>query len=100
MPEEIDLSMLTIEHILPQSKGEETEDAYDVGAIGNLFLVNETINGKLDNKDFSEKKKILQQDKSIYIDDQLRNAAKWTQESIANRGVTLAEIGFSKIWKI
>lgn len=100
MPEEVDLSMLTIEHILPQSQGEETGDAFDVGAIGNLILINESINGKVSNKSFKDKMLHFTAANNVYLDKSLKDAKKWEFEAIGKRGVTLAEIGYSKIWKI
>ena len=100
MPEEVDLSMLTIEHILPQSAGEETDDEFDVGAIGNLILINETINGKADNKSFKEKMKLFTSKNNVYMDEYLSASEEWVDQSIANRGIELARIGYNKIWKI
>lgn len=100
MPEEVDLSMLTIEHILPQSKGEETDDEFDVGAIGNLILVNETINGKADSKSFLDKMKLFTSKNNVFMDDYLSQAEDWTEQSIADRGIELARVGYNKIWKI
>lgn len=100
MPEEIDLSMMTIEHLLPQSQNEWTGDAYDVGAIGNLLLINETVNGKLGTKSFKEKMKILKETPNVYMDEGLKKIGQWDPIAIAHRGVELAEIGHSKIWKI
>lgn len=101
MPEEVDLSMMTIEHIMPQSATSEwTGDASDVGAIGNLLLINETLNGKIGNKSFNDKMKVLKAEKHVYMDDTLREAAVWTTDSIAERGKALAKIGHSKVWVI
>ncbi len=100
MPEEIDLSMLTIEHIMPQSQGDFTGDAFDVGAIGNLIFINETLNGKVADKPFKEKMKIFADSANVYMDEFLRKSAKWDEQSIADRGVMLAELGHSKIWRI
>jgi hypothetical protein len=100
MPEEVDATMLTIEHLLSQSKGKETDDEFDVGAIGNLILVNESINGNLGDKSFKDKKPLLISKHNVYLDDSVKNATDWNAESIGIRGFSLAEIGYSKIWKI
>jgi len=92
--------MMTIEHILPQSVGEETADEFDVGAIGNLILINENLNGKLGNKNFKEKKKILNDFNGIYCDDYLKKSSSWDDASIGKRGVQLAKIGYNDIWSI
>jgi hypothetical protein len=100
MPEEVDVSMLTIEHILPQSKGEISDDENDVGAIGNLIFVNEKINGEADDKPFKDKIKLFTEANNVYLDTALQAATEWDNEAIAQRGVALAEIGYSTIWKI
>lgn len=100
MPEEVDLSMMTIEHIKPQSEGEYTGDAYDLGAIGNLLFINESLNGKIDNKPFLKKMEILKAAPNVYMDDELRNAVSWDEDAIAIRGERLATLGHSQIWKI
>lgn len=100
MPEEVDRSMLTIEHLMPQSVGEETGDEFDVGAIGNLILVNETVNGKLGVKPFSDKMEVLRKTQNLYVDDELKEAKSWSDQNIADRGVRLARLGHSKVWQI
>jgi hypothetical protein len=100
LPEEVDPSMLTIEHILPQSKGSESDDQYDVGAIGNLILINESLNGKVSTKDFKDKMKIFTTKNNVYLDDNLKAAEEWDAQAIAARGTFLANIGYEKIWKI
>ena len=100
MPEEVDVSMLTIEHILPQSKGQTSDDEKDVGAIGNLIFVNDTINGKADDKPFKDKIKLFTESNNVYLDKSLKDAEVWNNDSIAERGVALAEIGYSSIWNI
>lgn len=100
MPEEVDVSMLTVEHLLPQSKGKESYDEFDVGAIGNLIFINESINGDLADKSFKDKKPLLLSKHNVYMDDMLKSAEEWNSKAIAARGLALAEIGYSKIWKI
>ena len=100
MPDEVDPSMLTIEHIRPQSQGDETEDEFDVGAIGNLLFINEILNGKVDNKSFKERKAMFSSRNNVYMDEYLKNATTWANSDIAARGIELAEIGYSEIWKI
>lgn len=100
MPKEIDLNLLTIEHILPQSKGEETGDEFDVGAIGNLIFVSEAINAKLATKPFSEKKKLFIKENHVHVDEYLAAATSWDADQIAERGVHLAGVGHESIWNI
>jgi uncharacterized protein with ParB-like and HNH nuclease domain len=100
LPVEVDVNMLTIEHILPQSKGEETGDEFDVGAIGNLIFLNEALNGSADDKDFTAKKKYYIEKNNVFSDDYLRNAVRWTEKDIADRGIELGRIGYNHIWRI
>jgi uncharacterized protein with ParB-like and HNH nuclease domain len=100
MPDELDVSLMTIEHIFPQSKGEESGDDRDVGAIGNLIFMNEKLNGKVDDKNFKEKKKYYTPANSVYVDEKLQGADDWGADMIAIRGFHLAKIGYEKIWKI
>lgn len=100
MPDEVDTSMLTIEHVLGQADGEETGDEFDVGAIGNLLFVSDAVNGKAGTKDIQKKLKLFTQKNQVYIDPMLAGAAKWDSESIALRGVDLARTGYQKIWNV
>ncbi|MCU4180859.1 DUF262 domain-containing protein [Bosea sp. BH3] len=100
MPDEIDTNLLTIEHILPQSQGSETGDAFDVGAIGNLIFMTDKLNGKLDNKNFADKKTFYTKENNVYCDDFLSKSKAWTDKTIADRGVELASVGYNKIWNI
>ena len=100
MPAEIDVALLSIEHILPQSKGDETGDEFDVGAIGNLILMNEALNGRLDDKSFKHKKNYLSKEHGVYADKMLLDADDWDEQAIAERGVSLAKLGYEKIWSI
>lgn len=100
LPEEVDIGALTIEHILPQEQGTETDDESDVGAIGNLIFVNESINDELGNKSFLEKKKIFSSKHNVYMDEFLKDATDWTDDQISDRGIELAKVGYNKIWHI
>jgi hypothetical protein len=100
MPDEVDPNLLTIEHILPQSQGDETFDEFDVGAMGNLILVGEKLNGQLGNKKFSEKKPSFTRENLVYIDPFIEKCVEWDRDCIAVRGHSLAPIGYYKIWNI
>ncbi len=100
MPDEVDTLMLTIEHILPQSQGQETGDASDVGAIGNLIFATEKLNGQLDDKPFKEKRKFYKPVNHVYVDEQLSGARDWNPTSIEGRGLHLASVGYNSIWDI
>jgi uncharacterized protein with ParB-like and HNH nuclease domain len=96
----INYGLMTIEHILAQNS--PLAIAYDdniVGQIGNLMLVNETLNQKLENKHFSEKKKIYLNSK-LYLDDFIKDNTDWTKDIIEARTAYYADLSYSKVFKI
>lgn len=91
---------LTIEHIMPQSALSHGKPVETVGSIGNLLLVSESVNAKLDNKDFAAKKRILAHDGIGYDIGGVLTADEWTAESIAARTRLLAERAYDEVWKL
>ena len=98
-PKATDYDALTVEHISNQAGGRRSEETDDCGAIGNLLLVSDDLNGELGAKLPEAKLQILQQAK-VPLDVNLASASKWNYESISERGFALAELGYEKIWKI
>ena len=94
-----DYRNMTIEHIAPQNGSGSSFSNLDIANIGNLILIDEETNQKLENKTFDEKKKILSS-KNIWLDDVLKKASTWNPEIIAKRSKLLAKIAYEKIWKI
>jgi uncharacterized protein with ParB-like and HNH nuclease domain len=96
----IDYDKMTIEHIFPQnSKVAIIEDKDSVGKLGNLILVDEKTNGRLANKDFSDKKVELLKT-SVYLDDYLKSESIWNSTQINKRTETLADIAYNKVFKL
>lgn len=97
-----DLDDLTIEHIFPQSKiDEKTWTSGIVGQAGNLVLVTKSVNEKLENKSFAEKKIILRANKCAdLLPDYFWSAADITPDLIARRTNELASLSYEKVWKI
>lgn len=91
---------LTIEHIMPQRELKRGETVETVGSIGNLLLVSESINTKLDDKDFAAKKRILAGDGVGYDIGGVLNADEWTAEMISSRTRLLAERAYNEVWKL
>lgn len=90
----IDYSSASIEHLLPQSKGEEAI----IGSIGNLILVDKITNNEdLKNFDFTKKIEILKE-KQYPLDDSLMNATQWTEQEIKVRGKSMAHKAYYEIW--
>lgn len=100
--EHLDISNLTIEHILPQKEnsvvwkkevGEDYNRVYEVylHTLGNLTITGH--NSELGTKSFGEKKKIIQDNsKANILNKGVLNADKWDETSILNRAEVLAEI--------
>ncbi len=96
----VDFDELTIEHLHPQKKigeGDWTEPS--VGCLGNLIFIDEKINGELDTKTFSEKKEILL-DKGYDLPEFIIDTSEWTPEIVYEHADHMAEVAYSKIWKI
>lgn len=98
----VDFTRMTLEHIAPENPASEEDelDAKSVESIGNIILVSEVLNNKLQNKSFPAKKRILLADNQLWIDDSIRNAASWSGEEIAARGKELGKLACQKVWHI
>jgi hypothetical protein len=94
----VDYDKMTVEHISPERPAHDTK-VTNVGAIGNLIFVSEDTNLKLKNKDFSEKKVILEEE-HVPLDPILQAATAWTDKEIQKRSEYLATIALEKIWKL
>jgi hypothetical protein len=85
----IDYSKMTIEHVGPQNPVEDDALAR-YAEVGNLVLVSEELNGKLKNKGFAEKKKIMI-DAGLPLDPILNGAESWDDAAIEKRTVAIAK---------
>jgi hypothetical protein len=95
-----DFDQMTIEHLRPQSDiNRGTMSADLIGQIGNLVLVPKELNGKLDNKTFLEKKKLLLAS-DYKLDNVLLEAKEMTEDVIVARTKLLGEQAFDRIWHI
>ncbi len=84
----------SIEHLSPQSKGDEAI----VGNIGNLILVDKITNGaELKDFDFTKKIEILK-NKKYPLDDYLLSVNQWTEKEVKERGKVMAHNAYHKIW--
>ncbi len=97
---EADIDAMTIEHVVPQSaigNGDFTEQI--AGQLGNLILVSNDMNIKLNNKSFAEKKRILLAS-GFQLPGEIASASDWTIADIKNRTQKLAAAAYKTIWKI
>lgn len=98
--EHIDVSNLTIEHILPQKEnaavwkkevGADYSSVYEVylHTLGNLTITGH--NSELGTKSFSDKKKIIKDNsKANILNKEVLSAERWNEKSILNRAKVLS----------
>lgn len=99
--EHIDVTNLTIEHIMPQKEnaavwrkeiGEDYSNVYEVylHTLGNLTITGH--NSELGTKAFSEKKKIIRENsKANILNKEVLDVDKWNEKSIKRRAKILAK---------
>lgn len=91
---------LTIEHLVPQDRINENDwPSGIVGQIGNLILVDEKTNSMLDNKSFSDKKKILI-DRGYKLPQLFKDAPDLNQKLIVSNTYRIAALAYEEIWTI
>lgn len=99
-PAKLDMSGLSVEHIMPQTitpyweekagvSGEEYTEL--VNTLGNLTLVTKPDNSAAGNRNFDVKKKIFEDTLHIHMNKDLYALTDWTEESISNRGNQLID---------
>lgn len=84
----------TIEHILPQSEGNDNI----INLIGNLTLVQMNMNQKLSNKKFEDKKQ-LYKESTYRINRYFDNITTWGEKEIIDRTEKIAQ-EVTQIWKV
>ncbi len=100
--EHIDISNLTIEHIMPQKEnaavwrkeiGDNYSKVYEVylHTLGNLTITGH--NSELGTKSFADKKKIIKENsKANILNKEVLSADRWNEESILHRAKVLSNI--------
>lgn len=95
----VDYDQMTIEHLAPQSLiGQPGYDEALIGQLGNLILLSEELNGKLKNKPFKEKKRILL-DHGYKLPQIIDTASVWAASEITKRTELMAEEAYNDVWK-
>lgn len=84
----------SIEHIIPEGTSEYSTN------IGNLILLEEKINNKLGNTNYSNKKEAYLCSSYKEIHDFVEGHCEWTNEMILNRAEELAELYYDKILRL
>ncbi len=96
----VDYDNMTIEHIAPQDqKGSKKLKSKTIGQLGNLLFLNKELNEKLKSKNFTEKRKILQ-DNSVVLDKKIKDVKAWGEKEIQERTKYFAKLAYEKIWSI
>lgn len=96
----VDFDELTIEHFCPQKNigiGEWTESS--VGCLGNLIFLDQEMNGKINTKEFKEKKDILINEKYT-LPQFLIEQDEWIPSSVFAHADIMATEAYNEIWKI
>lgn len=98
----VDLTHLTIEHIMPQEPtqfwidriGDMSPNQYSqlVNTIGNLTLADRKTNSKMNNRDFDYKKKAIEDVGRLNINREIINAKEWNNLMIKERTEKLAKM--------
>jgi hypothetical protein len=95
-----DFDLMTIEHVYPQSKIDDSEYTREViGNVGNLLLVSQELNKLLDNKKYVDKKRILAES-NVKTDLILQKEENWNKDSIMKRFEHMANESYYNLWKI
>ena len=104
--EHIDITNLTIEHILPQKEnaivwkkevGDDYNRVYEIylHTLGNLTITGH--NSELGTKSFTDKKNIIRENsKANVLNKEVLSAGKWNESSILNRAKVLSNILIDK----
>ena len=96
----MDPEQMTIEHLVAENPAKNAGLTHDqVASIGNLILVDQTLNNKLGNKSVAEKVQLLKQ-AHVWVDPVVLNAATWGAVEIETRAKLLAKDAYEIVWKI
>jgi uncharacterized protein with ParB-like and HNH nuclease domain len=96
----IDPEQATIEHLAPENPPGGTGPSQDeVASIGNLILVNQSLNDKLANKSIAEKVGMLQA-ANVWVDPIILSAKTWGSAQIEKRTRLLSKDAYDNVWSI
>jgi hypothetical protein len=82
---------MTIEHIAPQNPMDPGHLVDEYPSIGNLILVSESLNSRLRNRPFADKRRILRRAR-VPMDEVLASAREWGPEQIQKRTQALSQL--------
>ena len=99
-PAPVDLSKLSVEHLMPQTPTKEWLDILNIDSdtyeanlhrLGNLTLAEKSDNSSMKNKPFEYKKEILKSTSHLKMNIEILEKSKWTLEEIEERNKKLIE---------
>ena len=100
-----DFSLLTLEHILPESPDGQWIDYFGkddynehIDRLGNMTLASKELNRDLDRKSFDEKKKLLSGN-NLKITEKIQDYEIWNSDAVNDRQNWMATYAVQK-WKI
>lgn len=94
----VDFEELTIEHLHPQSSLKDGWDEWNVGQIGNLMLLDQKVNGKLNTKSIGEKVKFLKES-NYSVPPELLGVSEWGPDNALARTDAIADMVYNNIWR-
>lgn len=83
----------SIEHIIPESEGQ------DVNNIGNLIMLEETLNNEAANKSFIDKISVYKKSNYVWVKDFTSKHTTWTNDMIKVRAKEMATLYYNKFIK-
>jgi hypothetical protein len=96
----IDPQQATMEHLIPENPANNPGLSHEqVASIGNLILVDQTLNNRLANKTFPEKVEILK-GAHVWVDPVILNAKNWGAAEIETRARLLAQESYKNVWPL
>ena len=96
----LNYELMTIEHIAPQNpRPGSSVKLPHVSLLGNLILVDNSLNRSLANNDFAQKQKDLLKSR-VWVDDMIREARRWSEADIEVRTKYLADLAYNKVWTL
>ena len=96
----LNYELMTVEHVAPQNpRPGSSVKLPHVSLLGNLILVDNSLNRSLANNDFAQKQKDLLKSR-VWVDDMIRDAERWSEADIEARTKYLADLAYNRVWTI
>lgn len=89
--------LMTIEHIHAEKPSHNSDANNFVGIVGNLILMDESLNGKLGNKPFKQKYPVYK-DSDIFLDEKIIGKTTWGASEITKRTEFIGEKLYTEVF--